>query len=302
MKRIILIFTLLASCMMGFAQGCLDPLLSQTLNSKDDNEKLEVVVLMKSQYDRSQLSRCADFFPTKAERRDFVVNELKAFAETSQRDLKNLLAEMEQQGTVSSVRSLWSANALYFSATKPALLNLSERIDIETISLNTKHQLIPEGETAEAASALREITPNLTQVNADQVWAMGYTGAGVVVGVVDSGVNYDHLDLADHLWDGGEAFPHHGYDIVNDLDGVIDEFDRVVGLDRLKAIHLNDSLNTQEAHKDRHACIGKGKIGLEALVRVINHPKLRDLPFYLETPNDLDGYRAEITLLRGRRT
>ena len=97
-----------------------------------------------------------------------------------------------------------------------------------------------------------------------------------------------------HVWDGG-------YDIVNDLDGVIAEFDRVVGLDRLKAIHLNDSLNTQEAHKDRHACIGKGKIGLEALVRVINHPKLRDLPFYLETPNDLDGYRAEITLLRGLR-
>ena len=98
-----------------------------------------------------------------------------------------------------------------------------------------------------------------------------------------------------HVWDGG-------YDIVNDLDGVIAEFDRVVGLDRLKAIHLNDSLNAQEAHKDRHACIGKGKIGLEALVRVINHPKLRDLPFYLETPNDLDGYRAEITLLRDRRT
>ena len=98
-----------------------------------------------------------------------------------------------------------------------------------------------------------------------------------------------------HVWDGG-------YDIVNDLDGVIGEFDRVVGLDRLKAIHLNDSLNVQAAHKDRHACIGKGKIGLEALVRVINHPKLRDLPFYLETPNDLDGYRAEITLLRGRRT
>ena len=97
-----------------------------------------------------------------------------------------------------------------------------------------------------------------------------------------------------HVWDGG-------YDIVNDLDGVIDAFDRVVGLDRLKAIHLNDSLNAQEAHKDRHACIGKGKIGLEALVRVINHPKLRDLPFYLETPNDLDGYRAEIALLRGLR-
>lgn len=97
-----------------------------------------------------------------------------------------------------------------------------------------------------------------------------------------------------HVWDGG-------YDIVNDLDGVLAEFDRVVGLGRLKAIHLNDSMNVLGAHKDRHACIGKGKIGLEALARVINHPKLRDLPFYLETPNDLDGYRAEIALLKTMR-
>ena len=94
-----------------------------------------------------------------------------------------------------------------------------------------------------------------------------------------------------HVWDGG-------YDIVNDLDGVIGSFDRVIGLDRLKAIHLNDSMNVLGAHKDRHAYIGKGKIGLDALARVINHPKLRHLPFYLETPNDLDGYRAEIALLK----
>ena len=97
-----------------------------------------------------------------------------------------------------------------------------------------------------------------------------------------------------HVWDGG-------YDIVNDLDGVVEEFDKAVGLDRLKAIHINDSLNSFEAHKDRHACIGKGKIGLDALARIINHPKLRDLPFYLETPNDLDGYRDEIALLRSLR-
>jgi deoxyribonuclease-4 len=94
-----------------------------------------------------------------------------------------------------------------------------------------------------------------------------------------------------HVWDGG-------YDIVNDLDGVLDAFDSVLGLHRLKAIHLNDSLNTREAHKDRHACLGKGRIGLEAIERLINHPRLRDLPFYLETPNDLDGYRAEIALLK----
>ncbi len=94
-----------------------------------------------------------------------------------------------------------------------------------------------------------------------------------------------------HVWDGG-------YDIAGDLDGVLATFDRVLGLGRLKAIHLNDSLNGLGSHKDRHAGIGKGKIGLDALVRVINHPRLRALPFYLETPCDLDGYRAEIALLR----
>lgn len=97
-----------------------------------------------------------------------------------------------------------------------------------------------------------------------------------------------------HIWDGG-------YDIVGDLDGVLSEFDRIIGLDRLKAVHLNDSLNPLGAHKDRHARIGEGHIGLEAMERVINHPALRDLPFCLETPNELDGYAREIRLLRSRR-
>ena len=97
-----------------------------------------------------------------------------------------------------------------------------------------------------------------------------------------------------HVWDGG-------YDIVNDLDGVLMEFDRVVGLERLKAIHLNDSLNLRGAKKDRHAKIGEGQIGLDAMIRVINHPALKDLPFCLETPNELDGYAKEIALLRSKR-
>lgn len=96
-----------------------------------------------------------------------------------------------------------------------------------------------------------------------------------------------------HVWDGG-------YDIVNNLDGVIAKFDDIIGLDRLKAIHLNDSMNVLNAHKDRHAKIGEGEIGLEALVRVINHPCLKDLPFYLETPNEIPGYAQEINLLRNR--
>ncbi len=94
-----------------------------------------------------------------------------------------------------------------------------------------------------------------------------------------------------HIFDGG-------YDIVHDLDGVIREFDRVIGLDRLKAIHINDSKNEAESHKDRHEKIGDGHIGLDTFTRIINHPDLRHLPFYLETPNELDGYAQEIALLK----
>lgn len=92
-----------------------------------------------------------------------------------------------------------------------------------------------------------------------------------------------------------------GYDIVNNLDGVIAEFDRIIGLERLKAIHLNDSKNPFASHKDRHEKIGEGSIGLDAVKRIINHPKLKDLPFFLETPNDSEGYAKEIALLKAMR-
>ena len=89
-----------------------------------------------------------------------------------------------------------------------------------------------------------------------------------------------------------------GYDIVNDLDGVLDEFDRIIGLDRLCAIHLNDSKNPYESHKDRHEKIGEGSLGIDSMSKIINNPRLKHLPFYLETPNEVEGYRDEIALLR----
>jgi len=89
-----------------------------------------------------------------------------------------------------------------------------------------------------------------------------------------------------------------GYDIVNNLDGVLAEFDSTVGLNKLHAVHLNDTLNPLDSKKDRHACIGKGLIGADAIIKLINHPKLKHLPFYLETPNELDGYAKEIEFLK----
>lgn len=112
----------------------------------------------------------------------------------------------------------------------------------------------------------------------------------------------DRVDLKDkmgvcldtcHVYDAG-------YDIVNNLDGVLEEFDRIVGIERLKAIHINDSKNPFESHKDRHEKIGEGSIGLDAFVRIINHPQLKKLPFFLETPNDIPGYAKEIELLRSK--
>ena len=94
-----------------------------------------------------------------------------------------------------------------------------------------------------------------------------------------------------HVYDGG-------YDIVNDLDGVLAEFDRIIGLDRLKALHLNDSKNPFASHKDRHECIGQGSLGLETFCAIVNHPALKDKPMILETPNELPGYQQEIALLR----
>lgn len=127
------------------------------------------------------------------------------------------------------------------------------------------------GKGSEVGSSFHEIRKIIEKVNLDQK-----------VGVC--------LDTC-HVYDAG-------YDIVNDLDGVVNEFDKVIGLDRLYAIHLNDSKNPFSSHKDRHEKIGEGTIGMEAFTNIINHPKLRHLPFFLETPNELDGYSREIRMLR----
>ncbi len=115
--------------------------------------------------------------------------------------------------------------------------------------------------------------------------------------IIDGVELKDHMGVCldtCHVYDGG-------HDIVGDLDGVLERFDRVLGIDRLKAIHINDSKNPFASHKDRHEKIGLGSIGTEAFERIINHPALRDKPFYLETPNELDGYAGEIELLKGLR-
>ena len=129
-------------------------------------------------------------------------------------------------------------------------------------------------------------------VNQDK-W-IGIGGKFEELRAIIDGVGKDNIGVCldtCHMYDAG-------YDIVNDLDGVLVEFDRVVGLSRLKALHLNDSKNPFASHKDRHECIGKGSLGLETFRNIVNHPQLRDKPMILETPNLLPDYAGEISLLR----
>lgn len=207
MRKLFLTLILFLCCLAGFAQ-----------------EPVEVMVLMKDQYNRAELCRKAEFVPSRAERRDFVVKELQTFTKASQYDLMLTLSALEQQGLVSSIHSLWSANALYFTTTEEVMQSLAERPDIESITPVKQYQWIPEAEIRlEQQTFYETIAPNIQQVNADQVWEQGNMGQGVVIAVVDSGVNYNHVDIADHLWDGSEAFPHHGYDVVNDDDDPMDD-------------------------------------------------------------------------------
>ena len=129
----------------------------------------------------------------------------------------------------------------------------------------------------------------------------GMAGKGSEIGgkfeelrAIIDGVGKDNIGVCldtCHMYDAG-------YDIVNDLDGVLAEFDRIVGLDKLKALHLNDSKNPYSSHKDRHECLGQGHLGLETFRKIVNHPLLKDKPMILETPNELPGYQAEIAILR----
>lgn len=224
MKRYLLTTVLIFIALAVNAQ-IIDNQLHDILNDCSDDEQIEVVVAMKARYDRNILNQKAALCANRAERRIFIIKELKAFTEESQKDIRATLDVMGQQGMVANVESLWSANALFISATKQAIIELSQRLDIEMISFNKQYQCVPEEVMNNELMGMydRSIAPNITQVNADKVWDLGYTGQGVVVAVIDSGVNYNHVDLADHLWDGGEEFPHHGYDVYNNDDDPMDD-------------------------------------------------------------------------------
>ena len=171
------------------------------------------------------------------------------------------------------------------------LLNFHPGSHLNKISVEDSLDLIAESinitlEKTKGVTAVIENTAGQGSNLGNEFWHLKY----IIDRVEDKSRVGVCLDTC-HVWDAG-------YDIVNDLDGVLEEFDRVIGLKRLKAIHINDSLNERGSHKDRHARIGEGKIGLPAFERIVRHPHLQGLPFILETPNDEEGWAKEIEMLR----
>ena len=214
MKRTVMILFALAYSAFCFAANpTIDPALQEEMNRHGDKEKIKVNILLSEQSEATNLLREAGFFATKEERRQFVIETLKRQAKTSQAELLALLKEMEYDGMVEDIRPLWIVNSISCYANKLAINNLAQRCDIMTVYyLEESPWIFDEAATPAPRGDGREITDNLLQVNAPSAWAQGYTGAGVLIALIDTGVRLDHADLSGRLWDGGTDYPNHGYD------------------------------------------------------------------------------------------
>ena len=175
--------------------------------------RIKINIVLKAQSNAMELSRMASVFPTKVERRSFVVNTLKRQAKESQNDLLNYLNELETNGVVGDIRPLWIVNSVSCYADESLVDVLVQRNDVLAVYKCEEFSCLDDEVTLPAERGDgREIAENITKVNADQVWALGYTGEDVLIALIDTGVNLNHADMQGRLWDGGAEYPNHGYD------------------------------------------------------------------------------------------
>ena len=225
-----MIKSLLIVLAMAFSVSCyantsvIDQDLLDKMNRLGDCETIKINILMREQSDLTTLKLEAMNFNSKKTRQAFVIETLKRQAEVSQADVMGLLREMEQNGMVDDIRPLWIANAISCNANKLAINNLEQRRDIMTEYYCERVPWFTETEATPAPKGQgSEITQNLLQVNAPQAWELGYTGQGILIALIDTGVRFDHADLTGRLWDGGPEYPNHGYDFANHNNNPFDE-------------------------------------------------------------------------------
>ena len=225
-KLVLTLTTILFLCINGFAQNTIDPVLQEVMNQKD-SELISVNIIFKAQINPETLQGKVARVTDKKTRRDILVDEFKLFSEKEQNDVMAILLAEKVNNNVSDITSHWLSNSINCKASKDVIYLLSRHNDIELIGYDEMKYMVYDTVTEDVVvddNRDIDMTDNIIMVNADKVWDMGYTGKGVLVAVLDSGVNYNHLDLADHLWDGGSQYPNHGYNVVGNNYDPMDNF------------------------------------------------------------------------------
>ena len=225
-KLVLTLTTILFLCINGFSQNTIDPVLQEAMNKKGD-ELISVNIIFKAQIDTESLQEKITRVSDKKIKRDILVEEFKLFSEKEQSDVMSILQAEKSNNSVSDIKSHWLSNAISCKASRDLIYLLSRHNDIALIGYDEMKYMVYDNVTEDVVVEDNrdfDMTDNITMVNADKVWDMGYTGKGVLVAVLDSGVNYNHLDLADHLWDGGSQYPNHGYNIIGNNNDPMDNF------------------------------------------------------------------------------
>ena len=223
MKKVFLI-ALMAVCFSQIItaqnNAKIDVSLQQEMALSQTTDLIRINIILNQQYEQMEMRMKASIFPTKEARRSFVVSELKRFSEETQRGVMDLLSTMP---AVSEVQSCWIANFINCYANIEAIEELSLHPDVLIIGFDKEQYLLPEGEPSATTDETRELTYNVTKVNAHLVWELGYEGEGVIVAVLDTGVNYNHNDLKTHMWQSGDTgIPNHGWNFANNNNNPMD--------------------------------------------------------------------------------
>ena len=223
MKKIIILL-LLSFCIgnIGLAQVLcdIDSELQQLIEQKN-GDLISINIILKSQIDVDKLTTRSQDFNNRAAKKDAVLKEFKRFSETSQSDVLAVLQAETRSNNVRNIKSHWITNMINCEASGDVIYQIAKHPDVEAIIYNKKEYMLFD-EKPMKVDAVRGMVENISKINADDVWSYGYTGKGVVVSVLDTGVNTEHVDLKDHLWDGGEEYPNHGYNTLDDSHDIID--------------------------------------------------------------------------------